>query len=178
MKSPTLSNESVQKATGKSRREWFSLLETINAQHLPHKETAQKLVQEFGVPGWWAQGITVEFERAIGRRVVGQTHEGDFQAAATTTLSGSMDDVLMLWQNQIKNFGDFNEVKFSNKPSSNKTDKWRYWRVNLEDGSKVAVIIGQKPTGKIHLAVNHEKLPDSNAVERWKLYWKAFLKDL
>ncbi len=178
MKSPTISNETVRKSTGKSWGEWFVLLKKIKAQQLSHTEIAQRLCDEYGVPGWWAQTITVEFERKIGRRELGQTCDGDYQASVSKTLPGTMDDALKKWQKYVKSKKDLCGVKFSTKPNASKTDKWRYWRVDLADGTKITVIFGNKGSGKAHLAVNHEKLPNAKAVAHWKSYWKEFLKGL
>jgi hypothetical protein len=178
MKSPTISNESVQKATGKSWEEWFNVLQEKEAQALGHKEIATLLHEAYGVDGWWAQGITVEFERTIGRREVGQTSAGDYQTAASRTISGTLDDALESWKKLVGEARDFNGVAFSGEPTTSQTDNWRYWHVPLADGSKVAAVIGNKGSGKALLAVNHEKLSDKDAVDRWKSFWKEFLQDL
>ena len=178
MKSQTISDDALQKATGKKREEWFTLLKKIKAQELSHKDIARRLQDEYNVDGWWAQSITVGFERTIGRREVGQTSGGDFQAAASKTLPGNIDGTLKVWQNHVKDLRDFGGVTFSNKPGISKTDKWRYWRVNLTDGSKITLVISQKTSDKIHLAINHEKLSDQKTVKHWKAYWKDFISGL
>ncbi len=53
------------------------------------------------------------------------------------------------------------------------TDKWRYWRCSLADGSRVSVGIGGKDTGKVVLGVGQETLVSSKAVERWGAFWKG-----
>ncbi|MGH6891618.1 MAG: DUF4287 domain-containing protein [Dongiaceae bacterium] len=177
MQSQTASDQAVTKATGRPWKEWFALLKKAKADKLSHKEIARKLSHEHGVNGWWAQSITVEFERFIGRRELGQTSAGDYQTATSKTLAGSIDDALKVWQRHVGKRTDFNGVPFANEPKVSKTEKWRYWRVNLEDGSKLTVTIGSKPDGKTLLAINHDKLPDKRAGSRWKAYWKGFLNE-
>lgn len=46
---------------------------------------------------WWAQGVTVAYEQIIGRRVVGQSCEGDFAASASRTVPGDPDSVRDRW---------------------------------------------------------------------------------
>ncbi len=175
MKSQTISSEAIKKATGKSWQEWFTLLHQMKAGELSHKAIARKLYDEYKIAGWWAQGITVEFERAIGRREIGQTCDGDYQASASKTVTGTVDQALKAWKKYVGNVRNFNGVAFANKPRTSKTDKWRYWRVDLADQTKVTIVIGDKGAGKAHLAANHEKLPDKKAVDRWKAFWKNFL---
>ncbi|MFC4874361.1 hypothetical protein [Negadavirga shengliensis] len=172
-----VSEESIKKATGKTWSYWFDYLDRINAGQFSHKEIADKLHELDGVTGWWAQTITVEYERKIGRREVGQTCEGDFQASASKTLPGTMDHVFFLWQEFVRDMDRFNHVAYDSVPQLSETQKWRYWRVNLKDGSRVSIIINQKSEGKVLLAVNQEKLTDAKAVEDWKAYWKTQLQE-
>lgn len=173
----TTSEESVKKATGKSWSYWFEYLDKINADQLSHKEIAAKLRETEGVTSWWAQTITVEYERKVGRREVGQTCEGTFQAGATKTLPGTMDQIFFLWQEFIKEADHFNEVPFASVPQTSETLKWRYWRVNLKDGSRLSIIINQKSDEKVLLAINQEKLPDTQSVKDWKAFWKTRLQE-
>jgi hypothetical protein len=60
------------------------------------------------------------------------------------------------------------------------TRRWRYWRADLADGSRLAIVIGGKSgaTPKAGVAVNHEGIATKDAAERWKAFWKAFLPRL
>ena len=178
MESPSTSTEAVKKATGKSLEQWFKILDGIAAEKLPHKEIAEKLKGEFGTSGWWAQMITVEYERKIGRRVVGQTSTGDFHATATKTVVGTMDDALRQWQQASDNKDSFGSIKITVKPRVSKTEKRRYWRTSLADGSKITVVIASKSHDKSLIAIDHESLQDQEAIKRWKAYWKGYLKGL
>lgn len=178
MKTQSISEQAVQKATGRSWEEWFALLNNIQGGQLTHREIAQKLSSEHHVEGWWAQNITVEFERSIGRREHGQRCDGDFEVSVSKTLAGTMDSALMTWQQLVENAVGFNDVAFSNEPNTSRTDKWRYWRVNLADGTRVNILFSQKDPGKAQLTVQHTKLQNRDDADRWKLYWKTFLHDL
>lgn len=89
-----------------------------------------------------------------------------------------MDKALKSWEKLVGKENAFNSVTFSSDRSIGKTDKWRYWRVNLVDGTKVTVVIGDKDAGKAQIVVNHEKISDKKAADHWKSYWKDFLKGL
>ncbi len=176
METYSLSEESLYKATGKSWAYWFDFLNKIGAQDLSHKEIAIMLNKQPEVSGWWAQTITVEFERQIGRREVGQSCNGDFTASVTKTLPGTMDQIFVIWNEYVIDRVHFNQVSISNSPKTSTSEKWRYWRVGLQDGSRFSIVINQKSTDKVSLAVNHEKLADVKAVEQWKEYWRTCLQ--
>jgi hypothetical protein len=177
MKPQMFSDAAYRKATGKTWPQWRRVLRAMGADKLPHAEIAARLVDVHSVAGWWAQSITVAFERAIGRRQVGEI-AGGFAAAASKTLAGSKDKALASWQKLVGRRRAFNGVAFAKPPSVRRTPKWRYWRVTLADGSRVIVGIGAKADGKAILGLSHEKLPDARAARRWKVFWQSLLQEL
>src|SRR5918992_1511418 len=53
-----------------------------------HAEIAAWLGAEHGVPGWWAQGVTVEYEKARGLRPAGGDRDGTLNVSAPKTVAG------------------------------------------------------------------------------------------
>ena len=178
----------VMKATGRELREWFAILDEHEARDLPHKDIARLLTAEYEVPGWWSQSVTVEYEKHIGRRETGQTQSGEYEGTATRTLPGTMDEVLERWMARLPDdpaAAVFDGVGFAGEPSVSRTDKWRYWRVTLADGSRVTVTIADKPGGAAKaggpassLAVTSSKLVTREESARWKSFWRAYLAEL
>lgn len=87
-----ISAAAVKKATGRSWQEWFLLLDMEGAKDKPHKEIA-RLLQDKGyvTSGWWAQMVTVEYERARGLRVLGQTAAAGYEVGARRTFPVSLE---------------------------------------------------------------------------------------
>jgi Domain of unknown function (DUF4287) len=170
----------VLAATGKPLGEWFTILDERGARDLPHKDIARLLQEDYGVPGWWSQSVTVEYEKRIGRRETGQRQSGDYEAAVTRTLPVTMDAALDSWLARLPASGPqsaFDGVAFAGEPSTSRTEKRRYWRVGLADGSRVTVYFSAKPDGKgAQVTVQHGKLAGRQEVDRWKAFWKAYLQ--
>ncbi len=175
--SQPISTLAIEKGTGRPWEEWLAYLESINAPQLSHKEIAKK-VYDKGAPGWWAQTVTVAYEQHIGRRVPGQDCDGEFSVSVGKTLDGTFDQALETWVKLVGGRNEFSEITISRAPEITTTDKWRYWRCGLADGSRVNVNIYQKVPGKAALSVQHEKLESSEQVEHWRPYWKELLKKL
>ena len=168
-----ISEQAIEKATGSSWAVWLERLEKIGAKDMSHKEIARKL-SDWGVPGWWAQMLTVSYEQHIGRRVPGQTCDGDFAAAVSKTLPGTLDEALGWWLKKVKGKSEFHDVTIE-KTSVSKTEKWRYWRAKLADGTLVSIHISTKPDNKANLGLQHEKLESQEQVDEWKRFWKKLL---
>ncbi len=63
-----ISDEAVEKATGKRWDEWFRILDKYGAERHGHKATAQWLGKEQGLSGWWSQSVAIQHEWARGLR--------------------------------------------------------------------------------------------------------------
>lgn len=91
-------------------------------------------------------------------------------------MGGDMDAALAEWMSYVGDRIDFHDIAIDGVPRISQTDKWRYWRCNLADGSKLSVNIQTKPAGeKSTLSINHDKLSDADGVELWRSYWKSFV---
>jgi hypothetical protein len=169
------SDAAVSEATGRTWTQWFAVLDAHGAANLPHKKVAAWLQSEHGATSWWSQTITVTYERRIGRREVGQRCGGSFGATASRTIAGTLDEALAAWQRWVLNRREFDGVALAGEPRISSTDKWRYWRADLADGSKLALAISAKPAGKSQLAMEHSGLPDASAADLRKKFWKELL---
>jgi uncharacterized protein YdhG (YjbR/CyaY superfamily) len=172
----TLTDAAVLKATGKGWANWFNLLNEEGFAAKPHTEIVKFLTEKLSTPGWWAQSITVEYERYLGRRQTGQVKDGTFQTAVSKTMPGDKDQVFDFWLAAVCDEKELNSIPLAGKPAISKSEKWRFWRVDLQDGSKVTVTVGAKTTEKSILTFSNEKLKSRDDIEPWKTFWKAFIK--
>jgi len=81
------SDEVVRANTGRTWDEWFALFDAWGGAQRPHPEIARWLVEEHGVGGWWAQGVTVGYEQARGLRDPGQRRGGLYEVNASKTVA-------------------------------------------------------------------------------------------
>jgi hypothetical protein len=178
---PGLDDAAVINATGRSLGDWFATLDEAGARTRSHKEIARLLHDELGVPSWWSQMVTVEYERAIGRRQTGQSASGEYRTTVSRSLPGSVDEALDRWLSLLA-AGDeeaFDGVPFAAEPTVSRTAKRTYWRVPLADGSRVTAYFSAKPGGEAALlAVETGRLGGTADIARWKAVWKALLADL
>jgi hypothetical protein len=174
---PGMSDASVLEATGHDWAHWLAVLDERGARGMGHAAIARLLHAE-GVGRWWSQMVTVGYERMIGRRAVGQTCTGSFSANASRTILGTMDSAREAWAALNAERAEYAGAVATGEPRCTDSANWRYWRVDLDDGSKVAVMFSEKPGGKAAVAVNHDKLGSAEAVAAAKAFWKPLLAEL
>ena len=84
-----ISDASVQKKTGHDLAHWFGVLDRFGAVEKGHTAAARHLYETHGVDGWYAQGITVSYERARGVRGINQRCDGAWEVSVSKTLTAS-----------------------------------------------------------------------------------------
>ena len=143
-------------ATGRSWEDWVQLFDDAGARQMNHSAIATLALQLMPAPveqkEWWAQSTAVTFEQHAGLRVPGQTSTGDFQLSTTRTVPGDKDQTLKAWLEIVDSRAEFGGVRVEGEASTSSTDRWRYWRVSLANGTRVVVNISDKSDGKSSLA--------------------------
>lgn len=82
-----VSDEATVRATGKTSAEWYALFDADHAELWSHKERVGFLRRHGIEAGWWQQMITVNYERARGLRLLGETRGAGFEFGLSRTLS-------------------------------------------------------------------------------------------
>ncbi|MCB2067434.1 MAG: hypothetical protein KDE15_12440 [Erythrobacter sp.] len=172
-----MSDASVREATGHDWAHWLAVLDARGARDMDHAAIVRSLEAD-GIRPWWRQMLTVGYERMIGRRAMGQTCAGTFSANASRTIPGTMDTARQAWAALNAERAEYAGAVATGEPRCTDSANWRYWRVDLDDGSKVSVMFSDKPGGKATVAVNHDKLASAEAIAIAKAFWKPLLQAL
>jgi Domain of unknown function (DUF4287) len=168
-------NANLKEKTGKGWREWFRILDAWGAKDRKHGDIASHLMEEYAVPGWWAQAITVGYERSRGIRAKHQTLTGFFQVSVSKTFPIGVGKLYRAFAQAPRRNGWLErgllEVRTSRKD--------RDIRFDFRGGdSRVVAYFDPKDRNKTTVTVQHEKLPDADAVVEMRAFWKARLADL
>lgn len=78
------SDATLQASTGCTWERWVKALDHAQAHTWPHGKIATYVQEKYKVPGWWAQMVTVGYERIKGIRAIGQRRWRDCTAPSTT----------------------------------------------------------------------------------------------
>lgn len=170
--------EAITKATGKPWGQWLEQLESAGAEDLSHKPLASMIYQlmpaDLENPGWWAQSVAIAYEQHIGRRVPGQASDGSFKGSVSTTLSMDLEGALQSWVSAVTAISEFNGARLTAQPAVSGSEKWRYWKAQFSDGSRVSVNITMKGN-KASVSADHAKLANPQQLEGWKSFWRQIL---
>lgn len=191
-----ISDAAVRKATGKGWNAWFALLDSEGADALPHKQVAQMLHEKgYITSGWWCQMVTVEYERARGKRVLGGTENVGFQIGVQKTLPLTSEDAwnlitqpegLALW------LGTVSDLRWEKRAAYETAEGTRGEIRSFTPGKLVRLTwqpagfaapstlqVYLEPSGKKTAVLFHQEKLDSAATrEQMRAHWREVLQKL
>lgn len=192
-----VSNEAVGKATGKSWDEWIKTIDKAGGKNMDHKQIVAFLNKEFDISSWWQQSVTVGYEYARGKRVVGETVDAGFQVGVQKTVKLSQK---IIWDQLVSQSG----INIWLGDTAVSLKKGETYRTKQGIAGEIRVV---KPIERIRLSwqpkdwkksstlqitlscprnnedkttvnFHHEKLPDTKTREKMKVHWRNILNDL
>jgi Domain of unknown function (DUF4287) len=173
----TVSDEVIQRRTGRGWEEWFDLLDDSGAIAKPHREIARWLQSEHGIDGWSAQSVTVSYERARGRRAVGE-HADGFAITASKTVAVPVDRLYDAFVDESLRERWLPDGRLRERTAT----KPKSARFDWGDGeTRVVVGFTAKGDAKSVVDLEHGRLPDTAEAERMKAFWRervAALKEV
>ena len=161
-----MSDAAIKKATGCTWEKWAFALDYSGAETWSHRAIAEHVQRAYKTSDWWAQMVTVGYERIKGLREIGQRRSGGFEATKSKTIAAPASTV----------FRAFNDARARRKwlpgvkVTVRKAVPGKSVRMTWEDGTLVEVWLTSKGA-KTAASVSHRKLSGKEDVERRKQFW-------
>jgi hypothetical protein len=161
------SDETLKAKTGCTWEKWVWALDHVKAQEWPHREIARYVHERYKVPGWWAQAVTVGYERIRGLRARGQRRSGSWEASKSKTIGAGASTVYRAFKEPKRRrawLGEVSAVVRTAVPNKSVRLTWR-------DGTSVEVYLVSKGRSKAQVTVQHTRLPSREEKERLTAFW-------
>lgn len=170
---PELADDRIVAATGIGWDAWCDRIEAWPGHDDGHTAVAAWVHEHHDVTHWWAQAITVGWERITGRRVPNQMSDGTFTAQKSKTVPVDARELraALLDESGRADLFPGHTTELRSKPTT------KVLRVAFEEGSALFTI-SPRDDGRTTITVSHERLPDVEALERWKFTWTDWLDAL
>lgn len=164
-----MSDEKIAARTGRAWRQWVRTLDADGAGAMPHREIAALVHTKYGIGDWWAQTVTVGYERLKGLRERGQRRDGTYEATRSRTFAVPVAALFAAWATPAKRRQWLDGIK----PVVRTATAPKSMRLQWPDGTLVAVGFFAKGAGRSSVAIGHAKLRDRASVAAAKAYWAA-----
>ncbi len=170
---PEMGDPILIERTGRGWEAWCDLIDAWPGHEDGHAAIAAWITDEHGIDAWWAQTITVGWERITGRRLPHQMPDGTFTAGRSRTVAVDAEQLraLLLDDEARTDLFPALPTELRSKPTSK--------NVRLALGPGVAEIaLTPRTDGRTKVAVQHHKLPEFGDVDHWKAFWDEWLQAL
>jgi hypothetical protein len=175
---PHIGDASVVKATGRGLDHWFSALDAFDALGKGHTASAAHLQKDHGVRAWYAQMITVAYERARGKRVKNQSCAGTFQVNVSKAIPASVEEVTAALRNGGWLVGADPALAAAYPKSPKRSAKSSHVKFRYRWGASTVEIRVTARGGGCTVVADNMKLPDAREVETRRSQWRAALTSL
>ena len=168
-----MTDHAVQRRTGKTWVEWASALDDGDCARMVHADIVVYVAESWPeIGGWWAQTVTVGYERIRGLREVGQLCTGDFAASKSKTFGVAVAKLFGAFEEEHR--GSWLDEQVVVRTSSEN----RSMRLTWPDGTIVAAWFTAKGADKSSVAIQHSKLESEERRQLEKERWGERLASL
>ncbi|HEX7089102.1 MAG TPA: hypothetical protein VF192_03145 [Longimicrobiales bacterium] len=161
------SDAAVKKASGRTWPEWVALLDRHGAASMEHRAIAKLVHETYDVGQWWAQTITVGYERLRGLRDVGQRRGGSYEASKSVTVAAPVEALRRALYDPEQRKRWLPDVELEIRTAT----EAKSMRIRLADGIRMEVYFTAKGPAKSALAVQLQGFPDKEAAQAAKEFW-------
>ena len=170
------SDARIRQRTGLGWEEWFELLDSSGGESMDHNQLVTRAAEQIGELGWHAMAVATSFERARGKRAVGERIGGDgFVATASRTIAAGAERVFTAFVDPSRRAGWLPDVELTERTVS----KPRSARFDVGDGtSRLVVWVDAKGPLKSTVVVEHARLADAEERAARQAFWRGALATL
>jgi uncharacterized protein YndB with AHSA1/START domain len=190
-----VTDEAVKKQTGKSWKEWFSILDKRGGVSKGRRDIGNYLYGECKLDQWWCATLNVEYEAQNGVVEKDGRPKG-YTICATKTIAAPIDDIFERWAssdglNEWFSTKNKAEVADGGKYSNADGDAGTYKRVRRNKDlrftwenpahsgvSLVDVVFQDKGKGKTGVMVTHDRIQTRAEADGLREGWGAALDRL
>src|SRR3954452_3076623 len=164
----------LKEKTGCNWERWVKALDRAKAHTWTHRDIAKHVSEKYKIPGWWAQTVTVGYERIKGLRAVGQRRDGSFEANKSKTIAVPLTRLYDAFSNPRIRARWLPGVEATVRTATRE----KSIRMTWPDRTSVLIGFTRRGPEKSQVALTHEKLPDRDSAAAMKQFWTERLSAL
>jgi hypothetical protein len=162
-----MSDAAVAAKTGCRWDKWVFVLDRAGAHEWPHREIAAHVRTRYPVSDWWAQTVTVGYERIKGLRAIGQRRDGGYEANRSRTFAVPIARLYRAASDRRMRAKWLPDIDLTVR----KATATRSLRITWPDATPVEFWFTDKGPSKSQIQISHRKLGTREQVASLKAFW-------
>jgi hypothetical protein len=169
-----MSDDAVKAKTGCTWERWVTALDHYGADAWSHRAIAEFVHEKYNVPHWWAQMVTVGYERIKGLRDRGQRRGGSYEATKSKVFAVPLGRLYRAFTDKRIRSRWLPGVTLTVRTATpNKS-----MRITWTDGTSVELWFITKGDATAQVQVQHRRLADKAGAAKMKQFWEGRLAAL
>ena len=169
-----MSDAAVQNKTGRTWAQWVGVLDTAEAHAMSHRDIARYVHEQHQTSGWWAQTVTIGYERIRGLREKGQRRGGGYDVNKSRTVPVPLHRLYQAFSTARVRRRWLPDTELTVRTSTR--DKSIRFLTN--QGDPVEAYFAAKDQRKSQVQVQHRQLATAADAENVRAHWTAALARL
>ncbi len=179
------SDARIRERTGHDLQHWFAVLDAFGVAEKGHTAAARHIARDHGVDGWYAQSITVSYERARGLRAKNQRMSGHYEVTVSKALGVPLERVARALSRPAERAawlrgsdpaiekGLRDALTGENaKTVRIRPGKLASLRYPLPDGKRIELSVAPRAGGRSSIVVAVTRIPSALAMEAQRAAWR------
>jgi hypothetical protein len=169
-----MSDQAVRARTGCDWQRWVYHLDKKGCAEWTHREIAKYICQQFRLSSWWAQTVTVGYERIKGLRDIGQRRGGTYEANKSRTIGVPVERLYRAFSVARMRSRWLPDLRWTLRRAT----AGKSMRVTCEDGTCIQFNFTAQNDRKSRVTIQHQKLASKSDAENRKNFWDERLSAL
>lgn len=169
-----MSDQAVQARTGCTWDRWVWSLDRVEAHTWPHPRIARYIQDTWKLGAWWAQSVTVGYERIKGLRARGQRRGGGYMANKSRTFPVPVRQLFQAFSDGRRRRRWLEAGAVTIRGAT----PLKYVRGRAAGGASVEFVFAARGPGRSMVQVQEGPLGAPEDIARRKAFWEARLTAL
>ena len=141
---------------------------------MEHKDIAKLLHNKYGLPGWWSQMVTVQYEQDVKGRKKHEKTDG-FQISKSITLTAPLTKIYNTINSPLKRIVWLKDPAITiTKSIKDKSIRGKW----VDNKTNIEFQFYPKDNSKTQLVIQQSKIKSAKEADKMKIYWGKQLNNL
>jgi uncharacterized protein YndB with AHSA1/START domain len=175
LKVAAANDAAVRRRTGKGWQQWWVLLDAAGAKEMDHPAIIKYLRDKHDLPDWWAQIVTVSYERARNIRRIDKRVHGQSVTIASKPINTTVASAYRAWTLRAERARWLGEAGLTIRGATADKSIRASWGSQSKIKNNLEVEFKAEARGQVRVVVMQYRLASTAEVNKAKRFWETVL---
>ena len=175
LKVAAANDAAVRRRTGKGWQQWWTVLDAAGAKEMDHPAIIKYLRDKHDLPDWWAQIVTVSYERARKIRRIDKRIHGNSITVTSKPINATVASAYRAWTLRAERARWLGEGGLTIRGATADRSIRASWGSQSKIKNNLEVEFTSEPRGQTRVSVMQYRLSTPAEVKKARQHWEVAL---